>query len=125
MARILVVDDDALLRECLCDILTESGHEVRSADNGQSCIEALEAAKPDMVLIDLFMPVKDGISAIMDIRNRHPDVRIIAMSGGASMLEGGGYLKVARALGAEKALNKPFACASLLQAVGDMQLQGA
>lgn len=125
MARILVVDDDCLWRECLCEILAENGHEVSWADNGCTCLDFLERTLPDLVLMDLFMPVMDGIAAIMDIRNRYPELNVIAMSGGAYLFDSRNYLKMANVLGAVCILDKPFDGASLLRAVGQAQKSGA
>lgn len=119
MARILVVDDESLWRECLRDILQEWGHSVLSADNGCSCLNLLENSEVDIVLTDIFMPGKDGIDLIQELRSRYSHVRIIAMSGGATLLDGRCYLRVANALGASRVLAKPMTGKSLLQAVDE------
>lgn len=58
--RVLVVDDDDMIRETLVDLLTDEGYEVGSAANGQQALEAMRARPPCLVLLDLMMPVLDG-----------------------------------------------------------------
>jgi two-component system response regulator CpxR len=58
--RVLVVDDDRFIRESLCDLLTEEGYEVELADNGAAALEAMRQSNPDLVLLDLMMPVLSG-----------------------------------------------------------------
>ncbi len=123
MATILVVDDDSLLRECLCEVLAAYGHHVQGAENGCSCLKLLDKFLPDLVLMDIFMPEMDGLATIMDIRQRFPDLGIIAMSGGAMLLSSERYLRVANALGAGRVLNKPVATVDLLQAMDDLLSQ--
>ncbi len=63
MARVLVVDDDADIREGLRDILEDEGHDVAEARNGQDALARLRALvpAPDLILLDLMMPVMDGL----------------------------------------------------------------
>lgn len=123
MATILVVDDDSLMRECLCEVLAASGHQTRGAENGCACLKMLEHAQPELVLMDIFMPEMDGIATIMDIRQRFPDLAVIAMSGGTVLLDSSRYLRIANALGAGAILDKPVTTNALLQAVDEVLSQ--
>ena len=68
--KILVVDDDADIREVLQEVLVESGHEVMTASNGLEALQILRAGwSPCMVLLDLMMPVMDGYLFIAERRN--------------------------------------------------------
>jgi DNA-binding NarL/FixJ family response regulator len=79
---VLVVDDQALFREALVALLAvQAGIEVvGEAANGQEAIEAVGRARPDVVLMDLRMPVLDGVSATRRLRVDHPGVRVLALT---------------------------------------------
>lgn len=107
MARILVVDDDDLVRATLRQMLENAGHEVLEAANGRLALESIENREIDLVIADIIMPEMDGIETIQELRRKAPDLRIIAISGGnrgAKM----DFLKMARKFGANDVLAKPF-----------------
>jgi two-component system chemotaxis response regulator CheY len=68
MARILVVDDSAVVRRMLGLVLGDAGHEVSFAVNGQLGLAAMSAARPDLVVSDLEMPVMDGIAFVRELK---------------------------------------------------------
>ena len=114
--RVLVVDDDAGVRNFLRMLLELEGYEVALAANG---LEALEMQRQDpagIILTDLFMPEAEGMETIVQLRGEFPQTRIIVMSGGGAHL-GTDYLKLARELGAAKTLKKPFAPQDLIDAL--------
>lgn len=115
MAKILVIDDESQIRQMVSRILVEGGHEVTEASNGAEGLKLFREVLPDLVVADLFMPVKEGIETIFELRRETPDVKIIAMSGGGSRRDLGS-LAAARALGADLTLAKPFRAAQLLEA---------
>ncbi len=82
MTRILVVDDDPVIRDLLGDVLEGEGYEVFQAANGQAAVEVARDRMPDLILMDLMMPVLDGSSATRilkgDVETRR--IRIILMS---------------------------------------------
>ncbi len=81
MAKILVVDDSLIMRKKLKMILKNGGHVVVSdAANGISAIEEYEKWKPDLVTMDITMPVLDGVSAVKKIISLYPDAKIIMIS---------------------------------------------
>ena len=118
MAKILVVDDEALLAKSLSIILTKAGHTVVTAENGKMGLEVFAREKPDLVITDIIMPEMEGIEAIQILRAQAPDLPIIAVSGGGRTknLE---FLRVAEKLGANAALGKPFTKEQLLAAVAN------
>jgi CheY-like chemotaxis protein len=81
-ARVLVVDDDKDIRESLAHILTEEGYEVAEAANGLQALAEIEREHPDVVLLDLMMPVMDGWRTLQILRRtpRHADVPIVILS---------------------------------------------
>lgn len=118
MSRILIVEDTPLMRESLVDVLTATGHEVTTADNGLEAVEMIaDGAAFDAIITDIIMPEMDGIQAIMEIQTLQPNARIIAISGGSARMQKAQGLETARRLGAVAVLEKPFEVDTLLSAV--------
>src|SRR5262245_58011117 len=109
MARILVIDDDADLREVMQETLQSAGHEVLLAPDGIQGLELQRASPADVVITDIFMPDKEGIETICELKQEFPGVKIIAMSGGGTHVRKPAYLSTASELGADVVLRKPFA----------------
>src|ERR1700690_4007069 len=107
MCRVLVIDDSSELRSLLVRVLRLAGHEVAEAAGGDEGLRVACVRRPDVVLVDILMPVHDGIETIRDLKASHPGVAIIAMSGGG-MIDGVTYLRMASVLGANATLTKPF-----------------
>ena len=107
MADVLIVDDDEQLRLLLRSMMTEEGHVVREAADGNAALKLCEERTPDLIILDLIMPEKEGIETIIEIRRRNTTVKIIAIS--AAPYD----LKVASMLGADYILEKPFSQASI------------
>ena len=80
MARILLIDDDAV-RTFLCEILVRSGHTVIAARDGVEGLELFPRTDPDLVITDMVMPKKDGLEVLRTLREKESRVKIIAMSG--------------------------------------------
>lgn len=80
MATVLVVDDAAFMRMRLQKVLTANGHQVIEAGNGAEAVEAYEANRPDVVLMDITMPVMDGLEALRTIKSKFPEAKIIMCS---------------------------------------------
>jgi CheY-like chemotaxis protein len=118
MARILLIDDNAALRNLLRLQLEAAGHEVLEAADGGEGIRLYRRRPADLVLCDLFMPGKEGLETIRELRGAGAG-RIIAISGDGS-LGSSDFLRVATMLGAARALNKPFDAATLLETVGEV-----
>jgi DNA-binding NtrC family response regulator len=119
MARILLVDDEATVRELIELVLQLDAHEVTLAGDGDQAIQAIEQSDFDLVITDLVMPGKEGIETIMEIRQLRPELRIIAMSGGGRG-NAGDYLAMAAQLGAARTLEKPFTNDALLTVVREV-----
>lgn len=78
--RILVVEDDASIREALCDVLRLAGHEADGAEHGKAGLEYLTRSVPDVILLDLRMPVMNGVEFLREIQPRKLPVRIIVLT---------------------------------------------
>ena len=120
MTRILIIDDDRLVREALQVLLGAKGYEVSVAADGKSGIEAMKAVTFDLAIVDLFMPNMDGLTVIQAIRQLHPGVPLIAASGflfGDACPHMPGFAGMASEAGAAFTLYKPFRPKEVLCAV--------
>jgi DNA-binding response OmpR family regulator len=107
MATILIIEDDTDLRNFLTRLLERENHYILNAENGLEAVTILNSVKPDLVITDIIMPDQDGIGTINMLRKKHPEIKIIAISGGGRIL-GADYLEIARKLGAHYVFSKPF-----------------
>ena len=114
MACVLIVEDDPLLRELLCTVLEEAGYETLEAADGETGIELFRIRQPEMVLLDILLPLQDGIETLRALRKEYPRVKIVAMSGGGQGVTKENALAAAAALGAAQTLAKPFSREQLL-----------
>lgn len=113
MPAILVIDDDATIRRPLRIALERAGYVVHEAANGREGVTTFREHRFDIVLTDLFMPEKDGLEVILELRALQAGVKIIAMSGGASTVALD-LLRDAQLLGALRVIAKPFKTEQLL-----------
>jgi two-component system chemotaxis response regulator CheY len=81
MPRVLIVDDAAFMRSMIRDILTKNGFDVAGeAGNGNEAVRLYEELKPDLVTMDIVMPLKSGIEATREIMSRFPDAKVVICS---------------------------------------------
>ena len=84
--RILLADDEAILRLDLREMLAEAGHDVvGEAANGEEAVKMARQLQPEFIIMDVKMPVMDGMSALQIIHARWPKTQIILLSGHADM----------------------------------------
>jgi DNA-binding response OmpR family regulator len=124
MARILLIDDDDLVRRTLSYLLVRHGHTVIEASNGKDGLDLFKVSNADLVITDIVMPGKEGTEVLIELRKKTPPVKVIAISGGGRQGTAD-YLNVARHLGASKVLAKPFSGDELLSAISDLLPGGA
>lgn len=115
MAKVLVVDDDPDMRAVMMEALQVAGHEVSSAANGLQGVHYALFVRPDLVVVDLFMPVQEGLETIRQLRQRLPYLPILAISG--RHIASSPMLTVALQMGAVNVLEKPFDALTLRAAV--------
>jgi DNA-binding NtrC family response regulator len=116
---ILIIEDDAIMREALADWLQAAGYGVRKAANGSAGLAAVKLAPPALVVTDIHMPGTSGVVVIAELKQGYPEIPIIAIS----CLFNSGHGMDADAvitLGAARALAKPFKRGDLLRAVADL-----
>ena len=120
MARIIVVDDQPYVRATVVAPLRASGFDVVDVEDAASALRALESDRFDLAIVDVYMPNVDGVKLIKALRERWPELPVIAMSGvfikdsGRTALE---FLPQLPGLADVICLKKPFRAATLLQAV--------
>lgn len=116
MARILLIDDDAVLRRVITLALEAAGHQVQGYENARKATQRLDEPYPDLIITDIVMPEMDGLEMLRKIRQLQPELPVLAISGGGSF-EPAGYLSVAQSFGATAVLPKPFRPAELVELV--------
>ena len=123
MTNILVVDDDEQIRSLLRTAFEGKGFDVQEAGNGIEALQILEVSEPAAAIIDIVMPGMEGMETIRRIRASHPQLRIVALSGGGNMgfVD---YLKYAKQLGADEAFSKPVVLKELVARVTELVNEG-
>ena len=119
MASILVMDDDPQIRRMVVKALATQNHAIREAENGIEGLSLLRKQGADLVISDIFMPKKEGIETIVEIRRIAPNTKIIAISGGGFSGRGG-YLAMAEKLGADRIMQKPLRINEFLSVVTEL-----
>jgi CheY-like chemotaxis protein len=111
MATILLIDDEPSLRLLCKAILEGAGYYVVTAEDGKRGLQLLEYVQTDVIVTDICMPQMDGLELLPRIHGMHLGNKIIAMSGEAD------YLAIAKQLGVDDTITKPFSPQNLLTAV--------
>lgn len=116
---VLVVDDDAILRDLVADWLQGAGYKVRKASNCEAALKAIEESEPALIVSDMYMPGACGAAAIGALKHYAPGAALIAVSG---YFKSGSGVSADQALaaGAARALAKPVRRAQLLIAVSEL-----
>jgi len=117
--RILLADDDEVLRVVQSDFLRRFGYDVCVAEDGRAAMKYLAGQAVDLVITDMVMPGSDGVEVIRHIRKTYPQLKIIAISGGGATKREL-LLDIARVLGVRRTLEKPFTMTALLKAVREV-----
>ncbi len=116
MALILIVDDDPQMLRLITDIVELDNHEVLQAQDGAMALTRFETQTPDLMITDILMPNKEGLELISEIRYQHPEIKIIAYSGGGAS-DPESYLEFARGMGADRVFSKPVPLAELREQI--------
>lgn len=107
MALVLIVDDDPQMLRLLTDVVEMEKHDVLLAQDGAQAIDYFSHQVPDLVITDILMPKKEGLELISELKEKFPDIKIIAYSGGGSS-DPQSYLEFASGMGADKVFSKPM-----------------
>ena len=113
MSRVLITDDSLLQRRTLSAIVADAGHEVDTACNGQEAIEKIQATPPDCLLLDMLMPVMDGVQVLEQLESQGVKLPVIVLTADVQ-----DWLKDrCLELGVKAFLNKPVKQDQLQQAL--------
>ena len=105
MIKVMIVDDSRIFRKMLRAAFVETGNEViGEAGNGQEALEILKTCKPDLVTLDITMPVMDGLETLNEIKELYPELKVIMVSAAGQK----GKVIDALKLGAKDFIQKPF-----------------
>jgi two-component system response regulator MprA len=115
MARILVVDDSPDIRRLLEVVLAEEGHMVSSATDGEDALEAMAKEPPDLVVLDIMMPKKDGFMVLKEVRSHgvRDATKVLVLTARTAEVD---WLRGYK-LGADQYLTKPFDNDELIKTV--------
>lgn len=116
MPPILIIDDDPQINTLLQDVLEFEGYQVITAQRATEGLHHLETTTVDLVITDVLMPDKEGLETIRELRQRFPQTKILAISGGLTK-SGVDVLEIAKRLGANSVLPKPFDVQDLIKSV--------
>ncbi|HJP17559.1 MAG TPA: UDP-3-O-acyl-N-acetylglucosamine deacetylase [Nitrospinota bacterium] len=108
--NILIVDDEKNIIKSLEAILLDEGYSVNKADNGLKALELLETVRPELVLLDIWIPGKDGIEVLKEIKSKYPLIEVIVISGHGSIETSVKAIK----LGAFDFIEKPFSLEKMI-----------
>jgi len=111
--RVLIVDDEPGLLMFAGEVLRDAGYDVVTGDDGNVALSLVRSQPFDLTILDLVMPEREGLDTMMRLRESHPDLPVVAISGAF----GGRFLHSASMLGARATLSKPFSGEDLLHAV--------
>jgi CheY-like chemotaxis protein len=116
MKKILVVDDSNVLRRIITFNLKSAGYEVTEAVNGKEGLDKIESENPDMIFLDIMMPVMDGFTVLKELQKINSEIPVVVLTakGGESDEE------MALNLGAEKVITKPFSPKLLVDTVKEL-----
>jgi len=111
--KIMVVDDEKSIRQSLSDILKDEGFDVILASDGHRALKMLDSNRPDLVILDIWMPVMDGTEVLKEIKARQPNLQVIMISGHGNIEAAVKTIK----LGAYDYLEKPLSLEAVLLTV--------
>lgn len=120
MPHVLVIDDQAYARAAVAVALRTNGFDVTGFENGRVALSAMENEHFDLAIVDIYMPNMDGVKLIRGLRERCPDLAVIAMSGAFLSSNGRTVLDILPATGDLAnviRLKKPFRAETLMRAV--------
>ena len=113
MFSVLIADDDRATIELVTTALESVGLSPDVAQTRREAFANFDVQPYDLLLLEMLLPEMDGVETIITVRHHWPRCRIIAMTGGGRFLDTGEALSIAKAVGADAALAKPFTAARL------------
>lgn len=120
---VLIIEDDPIMLRNLAQWFQQAGCKVMVAHDGVEGLAQFEKLRPNAVVTDIIMPNREGVETLMAIKARDPGVKILAISGGGR-LGSTDLLAMARSLGADAVMAKPFRSTDVVGAVARLLLPG-
>jgi CheY-like chemotaxis protein len=126
MSKVLIIDDEADVRDALELVLGRAGFEILSVSDGSAGLDACREHHPDVIITDMIMPKLDGAQLIRQIKAEQPTAKIVAISGGGNFgsssyqptaIKTEAFLAAAKSAGADRILTKPFETTDIVAAV--------
>ncbi len=117
MLKILIIDDDEIIRDALTLMLKQDNHKVTIATNGEEGISFYKEYKYDLIITDILMPGKNGIEFLIEMTNLNNTIPIVAMSGGRRAVTSDFNLSSAELLDVKATLTKPFTIEELKEVI--------
>jgi CheY-like chemotaxis protein len=117
MSLILVVDDDAAVRELILTILGADGHDAVAAPGGAIALRHLASVSFDLIVTDMYMPCTSGTELIAIVKSKFPRLPVLAITGGNGRADAEATLAAAKRLGVSEVLAKPFSPVAFLRKV--------
>jgi len=118
--KILAVDDEPIVLQCCQRILEDQGHAVRLVGSADEAIAAMKLDPFEILLVDIKMPVRDGIDLVREIKEKWPKTSILVMTGYATSET----VRRSRIVGADEFIAKPFTPDELLEILRPIISQG-
>ena len=120
VARVLVVDDNAVMRSVMRAALERAGHEVTLAENGERALQATAAGGAfDLIVTDIQMPRMGGVDLVTAVRKSSPEAKVLVISGQVEGLDLRDMTS-AKSIGAQGSLEKPFTADRLVAKVAEI-----
>ena len=119
MTSVLVIDDCPEFRRVMCHLLSSLGYAGNEAADGKQGLKSYQSDPTDIVLLDIYMPVMDGIETLDQLLRHDPKAKVIAMTGGWNLSKSA-VLEPALLMGARKTLHKPITKGMLQTAIEEL-----
>lgn len=124
MTRILIVDDDLDVLAALSSVISARGYVVITTPDGREALRIHQNTPADIIITDILMPQIDGIELIRALRERDPNIKLIAISGGG-WAEPSQFLTMAARFGATATFSKPLPWDALLETLATLTANAA
>ena len=123
MAKVLVIDDDDMIREVVRRALERAGHQVLEAAEGSEGLGRLKGDAVDLMIVDVMMPKKGGIETLMELRNHRPAMKTIVITGKVDTASAS-FKNLIHAFGVKRVFQKPLDLEELTCAVEGLLAEG-
>ena len=104
MTKVLIVDDSSFQRKCIKKLLTELSYDVIESENGEEALKLLEQESPELIIVDLLMPIMGGLELLEKLNSSHPDLKAMVITSDIQKT----VQEKCRELGVYSFINKPI-----------------